>query len=86
MLKLSKYERSILQAIKNNKFKIMPLSRKLSTNYQAAAMATLSSDLFPRKKENLLLLQRLNATYGMGFSTDEATHAKHAKSYHARRV
>ncbi|OGJ89719.1 MAG: hypothetical protein A2268_06970 [Candidatus Raymondbacteria bacterium RifOxyA12_full_50_37] len=44
MMKLTKYEKSILTAFKNKEFEIIPTTKKIRATYKAAAEATLLKD------------------------------------------
>jgi predicted DNA binding CopG/RHH family protein len=43
-MKLTKYEKSLLDAFKNKQFEIVPISRKVRATYRDAARATLAKD------------------------------------------
>jgi len=58
-MKLTKYERSILNAFKKNEFEIVPTTKKIRATYKAAAEATLRKDKSITIRLNSLDLERL---------------------------
>ncbi len=58
-MKLTRYERSILNAFKNNEFEIVPTTKKIRATYKVAAQATLRKDKSITIRLNSLDLERL---------------------------